>query len=434
MTIQPDGRWAQSTVGTLISRQNGKTHMMRMRILAGLYIVGEQQIIGMAQNRQLALDTLKSVVDYAESLSWMRKRIKRVSRTNGQEELEVYCHHWPKDCGGKCARIRKYAVRAATSEGPRGSSADLLYIDELREIRPEAWSAAQPLTRARPNAQLWITSNAGDATSTVLNDIRQRAMLNVNPRLGWYEWSAEPKLAIDDVRGWKQANPALGHLITLETLQDAFATSTADAFRTESLCQWIDAIDSPWPMGAWNDSGNDLLGLEKGLETYMGIDLTFDRTQAFLVTVQLKDNEFRAFLTQWVKDSPISDIELASDVAALARTYNARAVAFDPNTAGYIAPHLARVGVPVAPTPWGSAQFAIFCDQTLSAMNQKTIRHANQELLHTHLIACARRPASDGGWRIARRAAQVPISGAVALVMAMGHAATPRASVGVSVV
>jgi hypothetical protein len=49
--------------------------------------------------------------------------------------------------------------------------------------------------------------------------------------------------------------------------------------------------------------------------------------------------------------------------------------------------------------------------------------------LHSHLVSCARRPASDGGWRIARRAAQVPITAAVALVMAAGHACAPQQTV-----
>ena len=89
-------------------------------MLAGLYIFGEKSIIAMSQTRQLSLDTFKQTVDMAESLDWMRKRIKRVSRTNGQEEIEVYCKHNPKSCNTKCERIREYAIRAATSEGPRG--------------------------------------------------------------------------------------------------------------------------------------------------------------------------------------------------------------------------------------------------------------------------------------------------------------------------
>ena len=161
LTVDNNGKFVRTTAGVLVARQNGKTHMMRMRILAGLYVFGEGSIVAMAQNRQLALDTFKQVVDMAESLPWMRKRIKRVSRTNGQEELEIYCHHYPKECNTKCKRIRKYGIRAATSEGPRGATADLLYVDELREIKQDAWTAATPLTRAT-GGQTWITSNAGD--------------------------------------------------------------------------------------------------------------------------------------------------------------------------------------------------------------------------------------------------------------------------------
>ena len=185
-----DGKWARSTVGAIMARQNGKTHALRMRILAGLYVFGEKNIIAISQSRMLSLDTFRQVVDMAEGTAWTRKRIKRVSRTNGQEELEIYCEHYPKACKTKCERIRKYSIKAATTESPRGSTADLLWIDELREINQATWAAATPLTRARPNAQTWVTSNAGDDSSTVLNELRQRALTFSSERLGWYEWSA----------------------------------------------------------------------------------------------------------------------------------------------------------------------------------------------------------------------------------------------------
>ena len=150
LAVTPNGKWARSTIGAIMARQNGKTHAMRMRILAGMYVFGEKNIIAISQSRMLSLDTFRQVVDMAEGTSWTRKRIKRVSRTNGQEELEVYCHHYPKSCGEKCERIRKYSIKAATAESPRGATADLLWIDELREINQATWAAATPLTRPRP--------------------------------------------------------------------------------------------------------------------------------------------------------------------------------------------------------------------------------------------------------------------------------------------
>jgi phage terminase large subunit-like protein len=429
LTIRPDGTWVKGTVGTLVARQNGKTHMMRMRILAGLYIFGEKQTIAMAQTRQLSLDTFKQTVDLAESLDWTRKRIKRVSRTNGQEELEVYCHHYPKSCGEKCERIRKYAIRAATSEGPRGSTADLLYVDELREIDEQAWAAVTPVTRARPNAQVWITSNAGDSTSTVLNNLRQRALTTDSPRMGWYEWSAAPGSKVDDIKAWQAANPALGHLINTDNITDAALFDSPDAFKTETLCMWVDAIDSPWPIDKWNDGETDV-SLDADLMTWMGLDLSFDRTRAFLVTVQQRtESGFNVFLHEWHKETPINDVELVGDIATITRQYRPRVFAYDPNTSGYLAPTLARAGIPVAPTPWSSAGFSIMCDQALNVMSNADLYHPGQKTMHEHLVSCARRPASDGGWRIARRAAANQIGAAVALVMALGHATTPQATV-----
>jgi phage terminase large subunit-like protein len=425
LAIRPDGTWARGTVGAIVARQNGKTHAMRMRILAGLFVFGEKSVIAISQSRTLSLDTFKQTVDLAESLPWMRKRIKRVSRTNGQEELEVYCHHFPKACSEKCERVRKYAIRAATSEGPRGSTADLLWIDELREISQPVWAAATPLIRARPNPQLFVTSNAGDNSSTVLNELRQRALTFESDRLGWFEWSAESD-DIYSIENWKQANPALGHMLRMEALQDALGDR--DSFITESLSRWIEAIDSPWPMTTWSDGATDVM-MSDGLPTWMALDMTFNREKAYLVTVQEQpDKKMAIYVHEW---TGLSNIELASEIAVLHRRFRPRVLAYDPNTAGYLAPQLARAGIPVAPTPWASTAFSIMCDQALAAMNGGLLIHPDQEIMRTHLAACARKPASDGGWRISRRATTIPISAAVAFVMAVGHATQPAQDVAI---
>jgi phage terminase large subunit-like protein len=426
LQLNAKGGWAKSNIGVLVARQNGKTALMRQVFLAHLYVFGSKQIIAMAQTRQLALDTFKQTVDLAESLDWTRKRIKRVSRTNGQEELEVYCHHYPKSCTEKCQRIRKYSIRAATSEGSRGSTANLLYVDELREISEEAWQAAVPLTRTT-GGQTWITSNAGSEASTVLNSLRTRALMNQSPRMGWYEWSAAEGSQVNppDLHAIQQANPALGHLIDLESILDSAKFDTKEAFQTESLCMWVSSMTSPWNMDKWN-AGEKAVTMVDDLPTYMALDLTFNRERAYLVSVQVQpDENLAVFVHEWHKEGGISHVSLASEIAELARRFNPRVLAYDPNTAGFIAPHLSRAYQTV-PIQWGSTTFAISCDQTLNAMNSGRIIHAGQEVMYEHLVACARRPAGDGGWRIARRAATNPISAAVALVMAVGHATLPQ--------
>lgn len=425
-----NSKWARSTIGAIVARQNGKSHAVRMRILAGLYVFGEKNIIAISQSRMLSLDTFRQVVDMAEGTAWTRKRIKRVSRTNGQEELEIYCEHFPKSCPHKCERIRKYSIKAANSESPRGATADLLWIDELREINQATWAAATPLVRARPNAQIWVTSNAGDDSSTVLNELRARALTFSSDRLGWYEWSAATN-DIWDIENWKMANPALGHTIQIENLQDSAKFDNPDAFRTESLSIWINAIDSPFPIDTWVDS-EQKIAIEDDLTTYMALDLSFNRDKAYLVTVQKRpDDKLGCFVHEW---TGLSNTQLASEIATLSRRFKPRVLAYDPNTAGFLAPILAKAGIAVAPTAWASTSFSIFCDQTLAAMTSGQLVHAGQDILKEHLVATARKPASDGGWRIARRASTNPISAAVALVMAVGHATQPQVESAIVVV
>jgi phage terminase large subunit-like protein len=248
--------------------------------------------------------------------------------------------------------------------------------------------------------------------------------------MGYYEYSAPAGSAVDDMQAWRMANPALGYTINEENIKDAATFDSPDAFKTETLCMWVDAIDSPWPMQVWNECERDV-ALEDGLPTWMAMDLNFNRELAVLITLQQRPEGLAVFLHEWNKEGGINDLELAGEIATLTRRYRPRVLAYDPNTAGYIAPRLAQAGVPVAPTPWNSANFSIMCDQTMNAMQARQLIHPAQPTLHSHLVSCARRPASDGGWRIARRAAQVPISAAVALVMAVGHATEPQQNVSI---
>jgi len=126
----------------------------------------------------------------------------------------------------------------------------LLYIDEFREISEEGYRAATPTTRAHPNSQTLLTSNAGDAFSVVLNDLTRRAQDYPPKTFGFYEYSAPQYCKVTDRNAWALANPAMGYTITEEAIEEAIATSPIENTRTETLCQWIDSLSSPWPHGS----------------------------------------------------------------------------------------------------------------------------------------------------------------------------------------
>ena len=168
MKIDEQGAFRRKTIGLLIARQNGKTHLARMRIIWGL--LNGERIVAMSSNRNMALDNFREVSYIIQANDFLAEQLAHKPRlANGQEMITF------KNGG-------RYEIVAATRDGSRGETADLLFIDELREVTLEAWTAARPVTRARPNAQTLVTSNAGDAFSQVLNDLRERALWIIHRR------------------------------------------------------------------------------------------------------------------------------------------------------------------------------------------------------------------------------------------------------------
>jgi phage terminase large subunit-like protein len=416
--IDASGKWVRKLAGATIARQNGKTHLAAMRILAGLFLFDEMSIVAMSSNRGMARETFKKVAGIISKTPELKNRTVlnrgEVGRwANGQEEIVL-------------KNGAEYRITAATRDGSRGLSADLLYIDELREISSEAWAAATYTTNAKPNAQTFVTSNAGDATSIVLSDLRTRALTTKNPAIGWYEWSADPKLKITDRKAWQQANPSLGYLIDETVLENHVTTDDPDAIKTEMLCQWIVSTESPWPDGAFEECQDTTLILEPGNPTWLAIDIAPHRRTAALVGAQLLDDGRIGvgIIASWRADYNVEDTVIASEVATWARKYRAHVVAYDRYATSAIAAKLAASGIQVEDV--SGTRFAQACDELLSTMTHKKLVHAGQQELIDQIHSCAAKPIGDGGWRIVRRQSAGDVNAAIALAMTIHFAVKPR--------
>jgi hypothetical protein len=126
------------------------------------------------------LDTFRQVANAILDNDFLKDQVKQIRYANGQESITTL-------------KGNRYQIVAATRDGSRGLTANFLFIDELREISEEGWKAARPTTRAT-GGQTLVCSNAGDAYSVVLNDLRERALSYPSPTLGWYEYSAPAAL------------------------------------------------------------------------------------------------------------------------------------------------------------------------------------------------------------------------------------------------
>jgi phage terminase large subunit-like protein len=127
----------------LFARQNGKTHLARMLILAHLLKWDSRNVLIMSSNRSMALDTFRQVAQVLENNDHLKGFVKQIRYANGTESIEMLDG-------------RRLDVVAATRDGSRGRTADFLFIDELREINEEGYRAAIPTTRARPNLKRFL--------------------------------------------------------------------------------------------------------------------------------------------------------------------------------------------------------------------------------------------------------------------------------------
>jgi phage terminase large subunit-like protein len=412
LTIGKDGLWIRKTNLLLVARQNGKTHLARMLILAHL-IKWNTNVLMMSSNRSMALDTFRQVALLIENNDHLKGFVKQIRYANGTESIEMHSG----------ARLD---VVAATRDGSRGRSVNgLLFVDELREIDEEAFKAATPTTRAHPGSHTLLTSNAGDAFSTVLNDMRERALSYPPKSFGFYEYSAPQYCKIDDRNAWVLANPSLGYTITEDAIEEAIATSSIESTRTETLMQWVDSLSSPWPLGVLEETSDSTLTMSPGPLTYFAFDVSPSRRNASLVAGQLLPDGKIGFglLQTWESAVAVDDLKIAVDVKSWCEQYMPRGVMFDKYTTASIADRLQNSGVMTEDV--SGQRFYQACGDLLDALVNGRVVHSGQEELVAQFNNCAAK-VNDSAWRIVKRKSAGDVSAPISVAMVVSQLLKPQ--------
>ena len=411
LTIDDAGLWRKKTCIILASRQNAKTFLARMLILAHLFLWDSKNVLGMSSHRNMALDTFRQVAYMIEDNELLKKQVRQIRFANGQESISL-------------KNGARYEIAAATRDAPRGKTADFLFLDEMREWSEEAFTAALPVTRARPNAMTLMTSNAGDGFSTVLNDLRERSLSYPPENLGYYEYSAPQHCKITDRKAWSMANPALGYLITEQTLEESVNTNSIEATRTEMLCQWVDSAVSPWVYGSIEACSDNTLEIPVGPQTIMAFDIAPTRRSGALVAGQIKDGKIAVGLMQlWASEVAIDETKMASDINEWAKKYHPHTICYDKYATQSIATRLEQTGHRMQDVS-GQA-FYQACGDLSDALANGRLVHSGQADLVQHLNNCAAK-TNDAGWRIIRRKSAGDVTAAISLAMVVSTLTKPQ--------
>jgi phage terminase large subunit-like protein len=402
----------------ICARQSGKSHMLRMRVLAGLFCFGEQNILIMSSQRQMASKSLEIIAGIIERNPFLLAQVrggnidKAYKRTNGNERIIL-------ESG---AEVK---VVAATIDSSRGMTADMVWIDELRDVGVEALDASKSTTLTRANSQRFYTSNAGHKESLVLNEMRERSLVKAPKSVGYYEYSAPDNCDIWDRSAWAAANPSLGTLITEAAIEEIVSTSTYAATMTETLCKWIGTDTSPWNPGSWEECADVGLVMSPGMYTMFAFDIEphAGRHASLVAGAILPDGRIGLSLVKtWESDRAIDQLKIAADIKTYCDEWMPKNVLFDKFTGQGIADRLHNSGVKVEDCS-GSA-FYNACSTFKDCIDNRRVVHGDQPSLNEAMDNVAAK-TQEYGWRIIRKKSSGSVAAPIGMAMLALHLSKP---------
>jgi hypothetical protein len=293
---------------TMVARQNGKTTVENILALWHMYSLESGLVIGTAQSLDRSEEAWKDCLALAELQDDLNEMIEE--RNFGHPK------YFNLDNG--C----EYRVAAASRKGARGFPGDLILLDELREHHSfDSWASVTNTMNARPLAQAFAFSNAGDALGVVLR--YQRAL--AHKELGWpdgdddaellgsdselwagiedvdlpagwdeittalFEWSAPPDAKRTDMDALAQANPSLNHdevtmnCPTTRSLLAALRSTPPLEYDMEVLCRFVAGAEGgPFPEGTWDATRDDDATPGEDAEIVVCVEVSTRRDAAFI--------------------------------------------------------------------------------------------------------------------------------------------------------
>jgi hypothetical protein len=402
-------------VGVVVPRQNGKGSILEARELAGLFLLGERLIIHSAHQFDTSLEAFRRLLSLIEDTPDLDRRVKRVSRSHGEEGIELK--------GGQ--RIR---FRTRTKGGGRGFSSDCLILDEAMFMPETSHGALLPTLSARPNPQVWYTGSAVDQyvheDGVVLSRVRRRGVAGAGDALAYFEWSldVDTPAEVDDRASadpavWGEANPGLGIRIAEEHVameRDSMAHRTFVVERL-NVGDWpnVDgtagtAIElSRWD--ALTDRDSELVD-----PVSFSFDVAPDRSWASVAAAGRRPD---GLLHVEVVDRRRGTGWLADRLAELVERHDSVGVTCDATgPAASLLSDLARAGVIVATVT--SSEHAQACGQFYDAVVQGALRHRGDDSLRRAVKGASKRPLGDS-WAWSRKNSAVDISPLVASTLAL---------------
>jgi hypothetical protein len=318
------GKWCAGTWGISVPRQNGKNGALEavelyMMVVLGLKILHTSHLLPSARKAFKRLMSFfgQKVDDPNARFPELNAMVVEIRKTNGQEAIVL-------NNGGLIE------LGARTGGAGRGSSFDVLVIDEAQEYEEDEQEALKPTISAAPSGDpvtIFMGTPPRDLSERgePFVRVRNNAVTGKNKRAAWVEHSAsgdvdkmtdtELAVFVRDLRNAADANPALGIRISVETIQDELNEFSPRSYARERLNMW------PTPTEAgkkaftkWDDRKIDDPDPEWQIASY-GVDMNPERTKVSIGVSTFGDGD--SIHLELAADAPFDEAGTTALVAWL---------------------------------------------------------------------------------------------------------------------
>lgn len=228
-------------------RQGGKSHVCFVKKAERCFSVGGYRSWYTAQSGQ---DARRAFLKFDEEhvQGTPLAKFVRVLRGNGNEALSM-----PNG-----STIRPHPPHEKALHGTQGDDNDIdegwaFTADEGKALM----QAISPTHLTRPNAQTWVWSAGGTASSTWLAELVARGR-DGDPAIAFFEWGIPDDLDLDDLDEIASWHPAYGYTVDAQSIRNLRTETPDDAeFARAAGNRWTEVVGGAIPADQWKAARHD---------------------------------------------------------------------------------------------------------------------------------------------------------------------------------
>ncbi len=274
-------RWSAMEFGIVAPRQNLKSGLFKMAVLADLFLLEAEMVTWSAHLFKTSRSAFIDIKQIIEANAGLSKYVKAITEGAGNEGVVLMSG----------ARLQ---FMTRSKSGGRGLTGEKVILDEALMLTDEQMAALMPTLSAVPNPMLCYGSSPGlPGESDELRRVRDRGRAG-DPTLGYLEWSSQAKCADakcdhspgtagcigDDEDEWAKVNTALDRRISREYVRNERAALKPSTFLRERLGVWPEIGDGQVvPAARW--AANATTGAIDGAVALF-VDVQLDRNRSVI--------------------------------------------------------------------------------------------------------------------------------------------------------